>query len=344
MGNKTSAAHRNGDRPDEEKKFLNTDASPNGPRQVLNTENATRLLNQEVSLLYERNAGGPAVPESDVDLIQRLVKDQADPNVRNVDGRTLVSLAAEMCGGCLGALLASPLMHNPDVPDLKGITPLMYAAGHDFQNTQRLLEAKANPELKDAGGSPALFYAAASGLPKTVRLLLRQPGVDAYTLNCNGDTPLLFAAEHLEVMRCLLKADADPNAFNRQGTSPLIAAVKHGSVEGVRLLLAQPRIKLDIQTDTGHTPLMFAVCFDNLDKARLLVKAKASPDVRDNRGQTALIWAAGTGRIESVELLLRSFPTMDIRLQDWQGVSALEWARRGKHFDVVSRLLAAGAE
>ena len=94
-------------------------------------------------------------------------------------------------------------------------------------------------------GFTALHLAAFFGHPETVRLLIERgaPG-DAWTNNTFHNQPLHAAvagsdpATRLAIARLLLDAGAAPGAQQSDGSTPLMAAARHGDAALVDLLLA----------------------------------------------------------------------------------------------------------
>ncbi len=143
----------------------------------------------------------------------------------------------------------------------RGATALSHAvAGNNPEIVKLLLDAGANPSTTNWGGATPLLVAAQNGATASVQLLLdrgvsvNQPGQDGRTAlhnatlgNANtvkvllerganvnarmedGATPLLFAVQdgvqnaRTDIIRQLLAAGADPNAFGIQGTPLAIA-------------------------------------------------------------------------------------------------------------------------
>jgi uncharacterized protein len=62
---------------------------------------------------------------------------------------------------------------------------------------------------------------------------------------------------------------------------------------------------IDIQDESGMTPLHVAVCNDNIQLVRILMRAHPRLETRNLRGQTALLMAAERGNIEIIKTLLR---------------------------------------
>ena len=109
----------------------------------------------------------------------------------------------------------------------------------------------------------------------------------------------------------LLRVGADPNAADREGTTPLYHASVHGAVDLVRLLLA----------------------------------AGAAPDTESGHGQEGkpLCAAAAWGYTEVVHELLAHDADPNLREDRSTGYSPLDWALRGNHLPTADLLMAAGA-
>jgi ankyrin repeat protein len=94
----------------------------------------------------------------------------------------------------------------------------------------------------------------------------------------------------LELAKALLAAGVDVNATNRYST-PLTSAAYQDNRDLVALLLAQPRINVNLQDVDGYTGLMWASEHGSLELVNLLVSAGANPNIKNKRGETALTLA-----------------------------------------------------
>lgn len=87
-----------------------------------------------------------------------------------------------------------------------------------------LVDSGCDPHKKTEGGATYLHYAAAKGSPELVRYFLEK-GVDPNAKAQGGNTPLHWAVTHerprADVMECLLKAGADPQAKNSKDMTAL---------------------------------------------------------------------------------------------------------------------------
>ncbi|MEU2614917.1 ankyrin repeat domain-containing protein [Micromonospora sp. NPDC007271] len=113
-------------------------------------------------------------------------------------------------------------------------------------------------------------------------------------------------------MLTALRRGADPNAADRDGTTPLYRASVQNRPVAVRLLL---QAGADPNVESGHgeegTPLTGAAAWGHLDVVRELLAYGADPSRREDHGS---------------------------------GRSPLDWAVRGGHPETAALLVAAGAE
>ncbi|WP_433796565.1 ankyrin repeat domain-containing protein [Actinoplanes sp. CA-252034] len=104
----------------------------------------------------------------------------------------------------------------------------------------------------------------------------------------------------------LLRAGADPDAPNPEGTTPLYAASVHGVAENVRVLTgagADPG--RESGTGAEGLPLCAAACWGHDAAVRALLSAGADPRQREDGGlgRTALEWAEAGGHQRALDLM-----------------------------------------
>ncbi|MFO0587018.1 MAG: ankyrin repeat domain-containing protein [Polyangiaceae bacterium] len=124
----------------------------------------------------------------------------------------------------------------------------------------------------------------------SVVLLLRY-GADVNRWDAeHASTPLLNAVfrEHIEAVRLLLSAGADPNVRGDEGDSPLRWCAQNGLVEMARLLLLCGADKTIHEGGgpTGMNALGFAATRLDVDMVGLLLSHGANPLVGDADGRT----------------------------------------------------------
>ena len=102
----------------------------------------------------------------------------------------------------------------------------------------------------------------------------------------------------------LLQSQADVNARDERGWSPLIMAAKEGHTSLLRLLLAAGAAP-SAPDGVSHTALRGAALFGHAECISLLVEAGAAVNQSSERGKTPLMGAAMNGHAAALELLLR---------------------------------------
>lgn len=142
----------------------------------------------------------------------------------------------------IGRLLKEPVDLDPR--DAQGRTPLMLATlGNHLEAARVLIEAGADVNAKDARQDSPYLYAGASGLNEILRLTLAH-GADLTSTNRYGGTALIHAAErgHVQTVQLLIHAGVEVNHLNRLHWTALLEAVILGDggprhVQIVRALL-----------------------------------------------------------------------------------------------------------
>ena len=188
-----------------------------------------------------------------------------------------------------------------------------------------------------------------------VARLLAEPGVDpnaaAHVSDGNGHvdpyTPLTRAAElgHLEAVRLLVDAGADPGRADSDGATPLTNAAMNGYLEAAQLLL-DAGADLDGSVDSarwtvdcdGFTPLMSTAVHGQLEVLRLLLGRGAAVDAVDPTGRTAFHYACGLDQAECAEALART--GCDVGLKTTAGETGQQRAEAQGSKDVLRRLRA----
>lgn len=232
---------------------------------------------------------------------------------------------------------------NLDVRDVAGDTPLSRCIkSHNLEMAELLLQAGASPDERFGPENETLLHSAIqSDDVEVAELLIRfQADLNAKTLD--DESPLFLScvkqnmsiflallqagalvdAEngelgqtvlHLAAIRCdilaaklLLRYNADCNAKDRDGLTPLYSACKMGDPDPnfLRLLL-QSGAKVDEPNgDDKETALHMAAFENDTATIELLIEHKASIDARQIEGQTALHIACSVGGWEAVQALL----------------------------------------
>ena len=96
------------------------------------------------------------------------------------------------------------------------------------------------------------------------------------------------------------------HASHSQETDALFRAVRAGSPDTVRALLASPNVDVNGIDEHGNTPLMEAARFGHDEVVTALLVAKADVKTKNDDGKTALMLAAEGGHDETVRALTQS--------------------------------------
>ena len=257
-----------------------------------------------------------------------------------------------------------------------GSSPMDYAASNsNLACLELLLAAPHSPELREAAVSQALCSAAGEDCIPVIELLLSNGGDVSY-VNDIGWSPLHHAVhfQKLNTVKCLLRADANPNIHRGLICSPLEKAVWKGNMEIVELLLdaggdlllanggatvlhwstmsnnrhvvnwaLQTGIDVNQRTTDGHSALMWAA-EETTDPSILkdLLCAGALVHFKSIKAEvTALDIAAEKGSAECVRALLDAGAHPESKCAN--GYTSLSWAATNGHSNVVQIILETGA-
>ena len=162
--------------------------------------------------------------------------------------------------------------------------------------------AQQAPKAQPSKDLAALIQAGATK-PALERI---RAGADVNQAQGDGTTPLLWAINRsdYEVAEALLAKKANPNAGNAFGALPLLEATRANDARMVKMLL-DAGAKVDSANPDDETALMVAIKGGNFPIVDELVDLRANVNVVEKfHNQTPLIYAAAAGRADIVKLLL----------------------------------------
>ncbi len=175
----------------------------------------------------------------------------------------------------------------------------------------------------------------------TVTLTAFAAAWSAQLVYASGTIASAVRTDNLAEARELIRAGADVNLPEPDGTTPLLWAVYNSSPEIVQLLLdagADPNIANDLDI----SPLLQASRYGNADMITALLAAGAKTDATLST-EPALLAAARSGSVDAVSALLDAGIDANIT-ESVDQQTALMWAAAEGHLDVVKLLLANGAD
>ncbi|XP_026867398.2 ankyrin repeat and SOCS box protein 2b isoform X2 [Electrophorus electricus] len=184
----------------------------------------------------------------------------------------------------------------------------------------------------------ALHEAAHCGHVNCMKALLKvkPTSVDKRTLQ--EQTALLIATDrkHLECVKCLLEAGADPDISNKNKETPLYKACQQGSIDIVRVILAFGG-SVNQRCYRGWTALHEAVRHGSPELCETLLQAGAAIDAPNAHGITPLLEAARHGRTTIMDYLICK--GAGVNLQSCEGTTALSEASKHGQRGMIELLL-----
>ena len=195
--------------------------------------------------------------------------------------------------------------------------------------------------------SADIFTVASSGTVAEVQQAIKA-GADVNARNDNGSTPLMYAAMsniNSEVVSVLIKAGADVNAKDSTGVTPLLVAAGANTISEVVSVLIKAGANVNARADNGTTPLMIAVRYStNTEVLSVLIKAGADVNAMTDDGSTPLLFAAlFNTNPDVVSVLIKAGADVNARNDD--GSTPLMIAvRYNTNAEVLSMLIKAGAD
>ena len=227
-----------------------------------------------------------------------LLSSGADVNALTNGGRSAMHAAASD-GWMEGVQLLLAEGASPDVRDDRGRSPLSCAAYSGQEDVAQILLTR--------GAQHDIFSAVClDDLSEVLSLLEANPQLTEARGQYSG-TPLWWAARlgRHEVVLLLLKNGADPNTVNRNGGTPLIQAAQgwhYGHVKVTRTLLSHGA-NVNSKDEDERTALHWACANNNTETVRELLRAGAHTRAEDDRGRTPTDWA----HTDAIRELLRAY-------------------------------------
>jgi ankyrin repeat protein len=232
-----------------------------------------------------------------------------------------------LAGHLNSVMLNPPAAFDIDAPDVRGRTPLHWAALRaDLPAVSFLLDAGASVHAVDLTNSTPLSYAVSSAIPDMVQLLIRH-GANVNAVNNRGDSPLHYAARHkddLRTVKMLVNAGALVDSRNSLGNTPFAGAAITNRVAAGRYLLGRGADRYSANM-YGDTPLRETVQHNCHDFLKMLLDGGTRYDDVNKRGSTVLHTLALEGDTRTAEILVAAgVEGLDPERRNGDGKAAME--------------------
>ena len=177
--------------------------------------------------LSGRNPLHYAVSSGVIAITQLLVAANADVNSRNIDGITVLHMAADVEEGTPIIDLLLSRGASLDSEDNEGFRALHHAVYiNNPENLQLLLDRGANINAVHVLGTTALMCGILANAHETLRLLLRDETLDYNAKNSNGRTVLDLIALHGDLVTLrILRSSGKMKSINLRDSEALDLAV-----------------------------------------------------------------------------------------------------------------------
>ncbi|KAL8584987.1 hypothetical protein ACOMHN_043623 [Nucella lapillus] len=263
-----------------------------------------------------------ACREKCIDVVRVLLEEGcADTRIKNTDDETCLHIAARQGSADIVTLL---MAHKADVnaQNEDGETPLI-CGRRDSPVVDVLLEHKADASIKTTAQDTVLHMVCGCGLEQSLHSLLRHK-VHLETIDGNGETALLRACRakrnRNSTVRLLLENEANVEAANTQGVTPVQLACQLGDVDLLQQLL-QSGGRVNTSNNTGETPLHHASSQGHSRLIEVLLQAGACINERDHEGNAPLHKACVSLQTAAVRALLTHGADSSVRNKE--GISPM---------------------
>jgi len=247
-------------------------------------------------------------------IIDALLKNGADPNIKIDDGRTLLYLAVNSENvKCVKTLLDAGANPNLTNDDTCNYTPLTAACEIvNLEMIELLLSAGADPNLyncetnlewildSDYDRPPEKLFVATK--------LLLDAGYNLNKIDIHGDIEssifdVIGNDDNIEIVKLLLSHGIDPNN-PKYRRNILTIPSENDAIEILKLLLDSGADPNKVDTIYGRTALMNGVMINNIEIVKLLLDSGADPNIPDYDNETPLFQATVEQNLEMMMVLL----------------------------------------
>lgn len=143
-----------------------------------------------------------------------------------------------------------------------------------------------------------------------------------------------------EVISAFINSGINPDLADQSGYTPLMNAVMFDNKEAVEALLRH-KVRVNTKNRYGKTALMMAVIAQNTEITKLLLDHGADPDNSSDTGETPLLLSVKSGNKELVTLLLKKGANPSYSEKN---ISPLDMARKLGKNDILELLFTISEE
>ncbi|KAK0215010.1 ankyrin repeat-containing domain protein [Armillaria fumosa] len=235
------------------------------------------------------------------DLILDICGESLDVNVKDNEGKTLLSHAIQYCYNHIVHRLLDRKDLQTAIKDNKGWTSLFYA-------------------VTNQGITHGYVYRNSGDTEPSTFPVIHLNDRESRTF---GSLPHYHIDLHLEVIRLLLgRSDVFPNVMDNVGHAPIYYAIKNNDVNVVKVFLEQEIVDVktvlsidipefnggyeDVSVKDSNGRILFSAAEQGSTAVDLLLE-RADLDInsQDNKGRTPLSYAVENVRIRTIEAILK---------------------------------------
>ena len=266
-----------------------------------------------------------AVLGSAKDVFDYLLDMDINVNLADEHGETALFDCARK-GKLEFAKLLITKFASVNVENRMGELPIHLAAFKgDLDMIKLLIESGSFLNKKTTEDKLPVHYAIAGGRADVIPFLLKEGKQNWFIKDTYGNSLLHHAAKtsNVQIIDMLLNQNLDPNALNSQFESPIFNAVRFGTIETIRLLLASDAY-IDIHNRRYETPIDTAMIFDKKDVINYLNDYIVTPKYeRLVQKQALAIAVLNRDHVYLRKLIEKDTPMKKDRLQK----TALDYAK-----------------
>ncbi len=309
-----------------------------------------------------------AIAESNLELVENLLKGGASITGRNAQGKTPIQQAAYANNWPMVQCILKHGTGNDSQDNAEfGYALMRAAANRQEELALALLDKGANPENWHSGGDRTIHFAIQNNLVRLLSKLVVTPE-NRETKNKFGLTPLELAIQrnNKDAVEILLKAGASITGKNARGETPIRQAaaannwlmvqciLEHGTgndsqdnaefgyalmraaangQEELALALLDKGANPENSHSGGDSTIHFAIQNNLVSLLSELVLTPENRETKNKFGLTPLELAIHCNNITAVEILLKAGAS--ITSKNAQGETPIEQAAKAKHWSIA---------